>query len=107
LSGGPQETSRKGDIERHWNENSAWVEHVNEEQGKYYYFNETSGTSQWEPPTLESQGGYCPCVWRIQFDVASGRYYFHHRTTGEVAWNVTGNGGEHQGGSFTQANPMV
>ena len=84
-----------------------------EEEGKYYYYNKKLGVTQWEPPTLESHGGYRPCVWRIQYDDASGRNYFQHRMNNEVVWNIPAGGsssvdaGMEEEGVFSQTNPQL
>ena len=89
------------DTERNWNNRSDWMEHVNEEYGRYYYYNLRSKKTQWEAPTLENGFGYVPCEWRIQYDDATERIFFSNRINGQVVWNIK------DGGSFSQANPMA
>ena len=80
------ETAGVAGGQQHWNDNSEWQEHVDEETGRYFYFSERTQDTQWIPPAT---GGYRPCAWRIQHDAATGRVYFAHKDTGESVWQLS------------------
>ena len=105
----PKFSETKNDETLNWDEQSKWVEHVNEIYQQYYYYNESTRSTQWEAPN----GGYQPCPWRIQID-DSGKAYYYNRLTMEVAWEITKAVKEQvkenettSEGTFTNENPMI
>ena len=77
-----------------------WCESVDQASGQLYYFNESTGESQWDAPAVEGAGGaeeegYDPAAapalplgWVLLKDPDSGHAYFHHPATGESRWDA-------------------
>jgi hypothetical protein len=103
-------SDNKNDETLHWDEQSKWVEHVHEMHQQYYYYNESTNSTQWKAPN----GGYQPCPWRIQIDDSTGKTYFYHRLTMEVVWEISkavpNKVEENEAtseGTFSKENPMI
>ncbi|CAM9810650.1 unnamed protein product, partial [Ectocarpus sp. 13 AM-2016] len=55
-------------------EGECWHE-LKDEDGSVYYFNATSGMSQWEPP-----------MWLDEIDPTTGAVYYVNTFTGDPQW---------------------
>ena len=61
---------------------SLWQEHVDEDTGSYFYYNQKTKSSTWVVPEQ-----YVACVWRVAWDEQITGLLFTNSITGETAAN--------------------
>ena len=74
---------------------SAWQQHIDEENQIYYYFNEVTCKSMWDPP----EAGFKPCEWQIEIDFETGTAFYSNTEDGTTSWSGPA--------GFESANPMM
>ncbi|BBM97547.1 polyglutamine-binding protein 1 [Marchantia polymorpha subsp. ruderalis] len=74
---------------------AGWVEGVDPDSGIVYYFNQTTGKSQWERPTVKAvlpppppppALPPLPPDWEETTDVGTGQKYYYNMKTNESSW---------------------
>ncbi|KAK7393044.1 hypothetical protein VNO78_21495 [Psophocarpus tetragonolobus] len=70
-----------------------WVEAKDPGSGECYYYNESTGKSQWEKPQesylteqSSSSSSYLPENWVEAKDPVSGGFYYYKESTGQCQW---------------------
>ena len=77
-------------------ERSNWVQHIDEDNEIYYYYNLQTCESVWDPPLT-----FQMCAWQIEVDEHDAVFY-SNETLGRTSWTV----GDTQEG-FNMENPMM
>ncbi|GER38737.1 WW domain-containing protein [Striga asiatica] len=72
-----------------------WIEAADPGSGAVFYYNSSSGTSQWERPTEAApvSAASTPSLsedWIVSFDEASGQKYYYNKKTNVSQWDHPG-----------------
>jgi len=72
---------------------SCWVEGKDPKTGATYYYNQSTGESQWGVPDFEALISspsrlQLPSDWEEAIDPISGREYYYSRRTNETSWEI-------------------
>ncbi len=73
-----------------------WQEVYDEANARYYYYNNVTGDTSWDPPPGYGAETVAPVVapatsaatspWQQLYDDSSGRHYFYNTATGDTSW---------------------
>eukprot|EP00440_Ansanella_granifera_P008494 gb/GFBE01009201.1/.p1 GENE.gb/GFBE01009201.1/~~gb/GFBE01009201.1/.p1 ORF type:complete len:259 (+),score=25.81 gb/GFBE01009201.1/:1-777(+) len=66
-----------------------WRSYLDVGSGRWYYYNEETGVSTWDLPTLlmPERPPEPPAPWSLVAHDASGKWYYHNLTTGATSWD--------------------
>lgn len=93
LKSGVSSTAKTSDTETGDALPSCWVEGKDPKTGATYYYNQSSGESQWEVPDFEALISspsrlQLPSDWEEAIDPISGRQYYYNRRSNETSWEI-------------------
>jgi hypothetical protein len=63
----------------------AWEEFIDENTGRYYYFNEITNQTVWTKPANFRGPPALPIGW-VEFQTDDGRSYYFHESTQKTVW---------------------